>query len=281
MTAQTVPQIFDRKILRIKRDRAAACAGDFDFLHRRAAEALYERLLPVKNPLSDILVWGGHTDRLCRLLAEMPGTENIIWADLSRKLLQSRASSGLPQKCRILAADEECVPFPQHSFDAVLSNLTLHSVNDLKGALLQAQRILKPARPFMAAVFGGVTLAALRQELLRAETAHSGGAAPRIAPFADIRAMGNMIKALGFAEPVTDSERFDLRYRSVEDALADLRGMGEGNILSNRLKKPLTRKMRDSLARHLFRHGTLTVEIEIVYMIGWSPNRKTQSKTGY
>lgn len=271
---QTVPQIFDRKTLRAKRDRAAAKTGDYDFLHRQAADALYERLLPVKKPLADILVWGGHTDRLCRLLAERPGTENIIWADLSHKLLQSHGVAQLPHDCHIVAADEECVPFAQHSFDAVLSNLTLHSVNDLKGALIQAQRLLKPDRPFMAAVFGGVTMATLRQELLRTETEHTGGAAPRIAPFADIRAMGNMIKALGFAEPVMDSERFDISYTSLEDALADLRGMGEGNILTNRLKKPLTRHIRDMLAQHLLRQGRLTVEVEIIYMIGWSPNSK-------
>ncbi|MBL1146316.1 MAG: methyltransferase domain-containing protein [Pseudomonadota bacterium] len=274
MTAQGVPQIFDRKTLRTKRDRAAAQAGAHDFLHRQTAEALYERLLPVKTPLADLLVWGGHSGRLCRMLAEKADTKNIIWADLSRKLLQSHNPENLPQNCRIVAADEECVPFPQHCFDAVLSNLTLHSVNDLKGALIQAQRILKPSRPFMAAVFGGVTLAALRQDLLRVETEHNGGAAPRIFPFADIRAMGNMIKALGFAEPVMDSERFDISYSSLEDALADLRGMGEGNILTNRLKKPLTRNMRDILAQDLLRQGSLTVEVEIVYMIGWSPSRK-------
>ncbi|TNE32031.1 MAG: methyltransferase domain-containing protein [Alphaproteobacteria bacterium] len=273
MTAKGVPQIFDRKILRTKRDRAAAQAGAYDFLHRQAAEALYERILPVKTPLADFLVWGGHSDRLCRLLAERSDTKNIIWADLSQKLLQSHKPKDLPQNCHIVAADEECVPFPQHSFDAVLSNLTLHSVNDLKGALIQAQRILKPARPFMASVFGGVTLAAVRQELLRLETEHSGGAAPRIFPFADIRAMGDMIKAIGFAEPVMDSERFDISYNCLDDALADLRGMGEGNILTNRLKKPLTRNMRDILAQHLLREGVLTVEVEIVYMIGWSPNR--------
>ncbi len=274
MTAQGVPQIFDRITLRRKRDRAAAQSGDHDFLHRQTAAALYERLLPVKTPLADLLIWGGHSDRLCRMLAEKADTKNIIWADLSRKLLQSHNPENLPQNCRIVAADEECVPFPQHCFDAVLSNLTLHSVNDLKGALIQAQRILKPSRPFMAAVFGGVTLAALRQDLLRVETEHNGGAAPRIFPFTDIRAMGNMIKALGFAEPVMDSERFDISYGSLEDALADLRGMGEGNILTNRLKKPLTRNMRDILAQDLLRQGSLTVEVEIVYMIGWSPSRR-------
>jgi len=274
MTAQGVPQIFDRKTLRIKRDRAAAQTGEHNFLHHRAAAALYERLLPVKTPLADILVWGGHTDKLCRLLAERPDTQNIIWADLSRKLLQSHDPATLPQNCHIVAADEECIPFPSHCFDAVLNNLTLHSVNDLKGALVQARHSLKPGRPFMAAVFGGVTLASLRQDLLHFETEHSGGAAPRIFPFADIRAMGNMIKALGFAEPVMDSERFDISYTSLEDALADLRGMGEGNILTNRLKKPLSRHMHGILAQHLLRQGSLTVEVEIVYMIGWSPSKE-------
>ncbi len=270
-TEKTVPQVFDRNLLRQKRRRAAKRTGDHGFLHNKTAEGLFERLMPVKAPLVDCLVWGGHTDRLCRLLKEQDSTRRIYWADLSPEMLSRFDSAELPHFYRV-AADEEFVPFKDGAMDAVFSNLTLHSVNDLKGSLLQIRRILKPERPFMAALFGGATLAGLRQEVLRLEMEQTGGVAPRIFPFTDIRVIGDEVKALGFVEPVTDSEYVTIDYPDLETALADLRGTGEGNILLNRDKKPLPRKFYTALNDKIKERGKLSVEMEIIYMIGWSPS---------
>ena len=36
----------------------------------------------------------------------------------------------------------------------------------------------------------------------------SGGASPRVIPFADARALGGLLQRAGFALPVVDSDRF-------------------------------------------------------------------------
>ena len=60
--------------------------------------------------------------------------------------------------------DEEALPFGQDEFDAIISSLSLHWVNDLPGALIQARRALKPDGVFLGAMFGGDTLYELRYD---------------------------------------------------------------------------------------------------------------------
>ncbi|HCF16790.1 MAG TPA: SAM-dependent methyltransferase, partial [Rhodospirillum rubrum] len=60
------------------------------------------------------------------------------------------------------AADEELLPIRPQSLDLVLSNLSLHWVNDLPGALIQIRRALKPDGLFLGCLLGGETLGELR-----------------------------------------------------------------------------------------------------------------------
>ncbi len=51
----------------------------------------------------------------------------------------------------------------------MISPLSLHTVNDLPGALIQIRRCLKPDGLFLAALPGGRTLFELRECLMQAE----------------------------------------------------------------------------------------------------------------
>src|SRR4030095_6212537 len=133
-----------------------------------------------------------------------------------------------------LVADEEALPFAPWSFDLVISNLTLHWVNDLPGCLLQIRQILKPDGLFLAAILGGGTLAELRGALMEAELAEAGGASPRISPFADVRDAGGLLQRAGFGLPVVDSDMLTVRYADILALMRDLRGMGETNAVLER-----------------------------------------------
>src|SRR5690606_9420791 len=100
-----------------------------------------------------------------------------------------------------VVADEEFLPFQKNCMDAVVSNLSLQWVNDLPGALVQIRNTLKPDGLFMAAVLGGESLRELRESLMQAELAVSGGASPRVSPFIDMRDMGALMQRAGFALP--------------------------------------------------------------------------------
>ena len=65
-------------------------------------------------------------------------------------IAQSRLGASRPA----IAADEEFLPIATRSLDLYVSLLTLHTANDLVGALAQARIALRPDGLFIAAIFG-------------------------------------------------------------------------------------------------------------------------------
>ncbi len=162
------------------------------------------------------------------------------------------------------------------SLDLVISLLHLHVENDLPGQLWAIRQALRPDGLFLGALFGDRTLHELRHALLEAESTISGGAQARIIPFADLRALGGLMQAAGFALPVVDADRVKVRYGDILALMHDLRGMGESNPLSGPLK-PLRRDVlaqAQSLyrARHGDANGRLGASFDIVHLIGWAPH---------
>ncbi len=223
-------EIFDRGAVRLHRDRAAKTIAGNDFLFGEVAARLSDRLADInrKFPLAADL--GGHGGILRWTLGDDPAHADrigmLIETDLSPEF--AARSSG-PS----LAADEEALPFGRETLDLVLSNLSLHWVNDLPGALIQIRNALKPDGLFLAAMLGGDTLTELRQALMEAEIAETGGASPRVSPFADLSDAASLLQRAGFALPVADSDTITVTYPDAFALMRDLRRMGRPARFAN------------------------------------------------
>lgn len=262
--------IFDRRALRRNRDRAAKNFADHDFLVREVAARLYDKYRDINREFMHILDLGCHGDELSALLKD----KFIIRQDLSRNFLMSGGGIAVQ-------ADEEFLPYKPGSLDLVLSNLSLHWVNDLPGCLAQIKQTLKPDGLFLSAMLGGDTLTELRQCLMEAEINISGGASPRISPFVDVRDAGSLLQRAGFALPVVDTDRITVTYENAFKLMQELKNMGEGNILtkrsqgltSPRIMMECAKIYHEKFADH---RGRITVTFDIIYMMGWSPHESQQ-----
>ena len=141
MDDRDIMTVFDRETVRRHRDRAAAGFPAYDFLFTEIAERLGDRLDDVVRDFPMALDLGCHTGQVGRMLGGRKGIETLVECDLSPAMVRS-AGGGLR-----VAGDEELLPFANSSFDLAISNLSLHWVNDLPGALLQLRRALQARRP--------------------------------------------------------------------------------------------------------------------------------------
>jgi SAM-dependent methyltransferase len=267
------PIVFDRRLLRARRQRARAL-GPATFLLERAAGDLAERLATVLRRFELAVDLGSPGDHLRRALAASAAVGTVIATAATVDDLAGHA--GLK-----IVADEEALPFADGTLDLVASALALQWVNDLPGTLVQIRRALRPDGLFLAALLGGDTLTELRQSFAAAETQTTGGVSPRVAPFADLREMGTLLQRAGFALPVTDVDRLTVRYSSAFALMQDLRRMGAANVLAQRRRVPLRRATLSRLAeiyaqRFADADGRVRATFEIVWLSGWAPHEGQQ-----
>jgi len=258
---------FDRKLHAQRRARAASGFAAHDFLVARVRDEISDRLDGINR----------HFDLALDLGARITPHGKIGWCvagDMSAEMLRSAG----PLR---IVLDEEVLPFATASLDLILSVMQLHWVNDLPGALIQLHRALKPDGLFIGALLGGETLTELRQALMEAEIETEGGTSPHISPFADLRDMGGLLQRAGFTLPVADTDRITVRYANMFRLLAELKGMGETNVLLERRKKPL-RRATLIRAAEIYQQkfglpdGRIPATFEILYLTGWAPHESQQ-----
>jgi SAM-dependent methyltransferase len=245
--------LFDYRAQQHARIRARTLGGE-RFLEQAAVEGLADRLTAVTRKF-----------------------EKALWI-----------GDAVPAEIRPFAQDWDCADFNADEvlavrpgpFDLAISLFSLQWINDLPGALIQIRSCLKPDGLFLAAMLGGSTLLELRQAFAQGEIATRGGISPRIAPFADVRDLGSLLQRAGFALPVSDLERLNVRYGDFYALARDLRAHGLTNVLRERSRRFLRRDTLAALLAHYASHhsegGKLLARFEILYMTGWAPHDSQQ-----
>lgn len=264
--------VFDRNLLARRKERAHNMGGDSDFLFREVADRLGDRLLDVKRDFPMALDLGGHGAVMAQELQGRGGIGTLIQANLSLSGARLAAACGPSLVC-----DEEWLPVKDGVFDLVISNMALHWTNDLPGALIQICHALRPDGLFQGAILGGETLRELRDCLMQAELDISGGVSPRVSPFADVRDLGGLMQRAGFALPVVDSDLITVTYDNMFRLIADLRGMGETNMILEQSRKIPPRALFMRAAelyqeKYANEDGRVDATFQIFYMHGWAPD---------
>lgn len=306
--------VFDRASKRSQRNRAAhnvERSRKAEYLRDEIAERTIERLGFITREFTNVLDLGCNSGNFAKQLmekskvpaggdeADVKITEQLnkdkeliqqkikklVMVDSSPEMLYrdekldfNRTFKG--ELCRIVA-DEEKMDHPvfqPNSFDAVISNLSMHWINDLPQALKNINDVLKPDGLFMGTLFGGDTLYELRTSLQLAELERRGGISPRVSPLVHLNDIGSLLNRAGFSMLTIDTE--DIVMGGFPDLVAmceDLQFMGEQNSLISRASF-LPRDVlmaANEICKSL--HGekgadgeiTLPATFNVINMIGW------------
>lgn len=246
-------QLTDRTALHRNRARARARpTGPALFLRERVAVETQERLSEVNRTF---------TNR----------TIVTPWARIWAKLMPNAR----------IVADDELLDIVPETQDLVIHDLCLHWAEDPIGQLVQCRRALRADGLLIATLFGGRTLHELRACLAEAESAISGGLSPRILPMAELRDLGGLLQRAGFALPVADTAGFTVHYETPFHLMRDLRAMGEGNALADRLRYPTGRRVLTEAAQLYSDNfagddGRVPASFEVVTLTGWAPDASQQ-----
>ncbi|MGN7619141.1 MAG: methyltransferase domain-containing protein [Ehrlichia sp.] len=159
--------------------------------------------------------------------------DQLVQYDISYHML-----CNVQNNCRIVA-EEERLPFPNDTFDAVVSNVTLHNVKNLSSVLLNIYNVMKSKGVFIASLFGNKTLYELKHSMIRAEM--DVGVVPRIIPFIHVQDLIFLLQKSGYADIVVDVNIIKIEYNSIHALFRDLRTIDQGTVLCVKGEYPLTK----------------------------------------
>ncbi len=266
--------IFDREVLCMQRERYAGEAEKYDFLLRRVAEDIVDRLQAVTRNFPLALEVGAHHGVVGQQLLGHKIIRDLVSIDDCAPLLKQCSGT------KVLG-NLEVLPFKNETFDLVFSAMSLQFINDLPGLLLQVRKALKPDGLFVGVMPGGRTLFELREAFSIAEEEIEGGVSPRVAPFVDVRDGGALLQRAGFSLPVSDVDLVEISYETPFHLIKELQKMGGSNILHTRSRKPLRRATMMRMAeiyqkKFAGADGRVPATFEFLSLTGWCPHESQQ-----
>lgn len=229
--------IFDKKMVRktrIRHSKYIANQHYDNFLANIVYEDLIDRLKSTTKEYNNILELGYKTPLLKQFI------ENNLKPSI---YILSNYINNFPTNSENVILDPENFCFKSNSFDLITSVLDFHHINDLPGALIQINNALKANGLFIASLFAENTLFELKQSMLEAEIALNLPVTPHIFPFATIQDLGSLLQRAKFRDVIVDNFVINVSYDSAVNLMHDLRKMGESNIMFDRSKLPLSRRL--------------------------------------
>ncbi|KAF2686097.1 S-adenosyl-L-methionine-dependent methyltransferase [Lentithecium fluviatile CBS 122367] len=289
-------EIFSQQQKWMQKERAAKnveTSRSVDYLRDEVASRLCERLLDINRHFPHVLDLGANACNLARQLT-FPSPDSpdagpranrvgkLTAADASETLLYRDADLPFNKEVNIdrqVLKTPETLPYDSNTFDAVLSSLSMHWINDLPSVLAQVNHILKPDSPFIGVMMGGDSLFELRTSLQLAEQDRRGGVATHTSPLADVRDVGGLLQRAGFNLLTVDIDDIVVDFPDTFALMKDLQAMGESNAVISREKGAIHRDVllaAEGIYRELHGNedGTLPATFRLIYMIGWKPSPK-------
>jgi NADH dehydrogenase [ubiquinone] 1 alpha subcomplex assembly factor 5 len=231
---------------------------------------------------------GGGIGGVRRLVCVSDSDEIAAYAELYKA-----STAEDQQKCSVyaypaLADSATPLPFPDDSFDLVISSMSMHWISDLPSTFREIHRVLKPDGAIVLAMAGGSTLPELRSSMVLGEQERDGGVSVHTGPYVDVSSLGMLLTSAGFKLPTVDVDDISVTYPNMFTLCEHLQGMGESNAASNRRRPGMSRDAwlaSAALYQHLFKHddgtdgggdGDVVASMQVVYGIGWKEHESQQ-----
>lgn len=262
-----IPKVFDRDAIAQRLRRRPQRVDDF--VTALVLADLRERLGAVTR-----------TFKQAAILSPDAGRMPMVARSAEAGIVFERISTVVAQG-DVPLVDPEMLDLPRRGYDLIVSIFDLQVVNDVPGFLARARMHLREDGLFLAAAIGGDSLTELRQALLEADEALSGGAFARVAPFIPLREGGGLLQRAGLALPVADVETHTVRYQQPLSLMQDIKAMGAANPLADRPGKMATRGLLLKAAEAYQRiagqpDGRVSATLEIIWLSGWAPHESQQ-----
>ncbi|MEZ5497837.1 MAG: malonyl-ACP O-methyltransferase BioC [Steroidobacteraceae bacterium] len=255
--------LLERQAIARRFGKAAPAYADHAQLQLSVAKELHARLRSFALKPARMLDLGAGTGNVAQFLRDDYRRAEIVALDLAPAMLAQLRTRWPRRRIARVCADAEHLPFADHSFDVVQSNLMLQWCLPPQNVMNEVARVLRPDGLFLFSTFGPETLG----ELATSWAAVDDGL--HVHAFPDMADLAAMLSAAGFVEPVLDCDRLRRDVPSVAVLLGELRGLGAGNALAQRRRSLTGARRYAAMVKHYEAlrqgDGRLPVSWQVIY----------------
>jgi malonyl-CoA O-methyltransferase len=266
----------DMRAVRRNFDRASKTYARAAVVQAEIRARLLERLDLVKLQPTRTLDLGAASGQSSRALKDRYPKSQVFALDLSIGMLAEAArEQRLLRRFQRIAADAQRLPLRDGAIDLAVSNLMLAWCNNPDAVFRETARVLRPEGLFMFTTLGPDTLRELRTAFRRID------ARTHVHRFIDMHDLGDALMRAGFSEPVMDTERLTITYKSTHAFLSELRATGSTNATAGRRRGLLARNHFEAIERELEsqrRDGSIPLSLEVVYGHAWRGTDRMQER---
>ncbi|HHQ69038.1 MAG TPA: malonyl-[acyl-carrier protein] O-methyltransferase BioC [Halothiobacillaceae bacterium] len=259
---------YDRRCVRARFNRAAAEYDRFAHVQQEIGRRLEQRFDLIKLVPQRVLDLGAGTGQLALAMQKRYSKAEVVAIDLAESMLKHIPRRHLfARRPSLAVADMHALPFAGSSFDIVVSNFTLQWSDDLKGLFNEIARLLRPSGVVAFSTLGPDSLKEIKKAWAEVD-----GKSQHVHEFEDMHDVGDAMMSALLADPVIDREEIVVEYQSVEQLLADLRGVGVGNTHQSRaagLTGPKRWREFIQAIESQRENGVIPLTYEIVYGLAW------------
>lgn len=258
-------------------NKAARTYDSVAVLQQQVGKYLLERLQGIRCSPQIILDLGCGTGYFEPFLNKLYPTAKIVGLDKSSGMLsqaQLKETKYSLGGINWVNGYAEKLPFRDHSFELIYSNLMLHWSSNFIECLKEIHRILKPEGLLLFSMVGPDTLQELRY-CWKTVDEH-----PHVHQFVDMHDIGDNLLQTSFAHSVMDVEYFTLLYAEALDLMRELKKLGVQNIAKNRQRgltsKGTLKKLIQTYEGFRSQEGKLPATWEIIYGHAWSAEKQSE-----
>ncbi len=234
------------------------------WLHTEVARRMAERLPLMRQKPRCVLDAWPHAGGSAAALAQALPDARVVRLEEGSVRPAPQRPWWQPQRWLAGARESSVVSAEPGAYDMLWANMLLQHVVAPSVLMVQWHQALAVDGFLMFSTLGPGTLASLRR------CYQALGWGPPMGPLVDMHDLGDLLVEAGFADPVMDQETVRLRWRTAEDALAELRSLG-ANVDPGRPPGLRTPAWRQRLGQVLAREAaspdeaTIELEFELVY----------------
>ncbi len=272
-TKGVIGYLFDKAKIKASFSRHADSYDRAANLQQEVGLKLISQLTPTGRQLR-VLDIGMGTGFLARKLCRNNPSFKIFGCDIAHgmNLYAQKQLAHIPRQVYPLTADAEYLCYKAQQVDLVISNLSYQWLNDIKQALREAMRVLKPGGRLMFTTMGEQTLLELRDCFNRAYSEQKGQIPSYTHNFIKQAELLLMMKDVGFSRMRVESQLYYRAYQEISDLFKSLKQLGAINASVNRPRglvgKAIINRLKQLYLENYSVAGQLKAGYEVLFAGG-------------